>query len=280
MASAVKGPLGRFRKHDSPSPLHERWGDVRITVPTEGSWNQYENPRQSSLRKGSCSTGFVPSAMSRGHDDETAPLTEYDHRTARPSSLSIKALNPRRLSVRLNPRSKTSIDYPQEKDQQPTTKAERRRSQFAYRPIQQDYPTEIAEKTAFPEPRSPRFKYIPAGAQFAEELRAISPELHSSRRASSYIPYDEGSLERRARARTRFDQLEDAFGDQVFEGGHHHSRQSRSLASPRRSEASGSRRASASVERGLRLSTFDKRATRLGRYMTTAMVPEPDQLYE
>ncbi|RAL15973.1 uncharacterized protein BO97DRAFT_178325 [Aspergillus homomorphus CBS 101889] len=279
MASAVKGPLGRFRKHESHAPLHERWGDVGITVPTTGSWNQYEIPHQSSLRRAAYGPGFVPSSSRRGHDDETAPLTQPDHHTARPSLLSVKALNPRRLSVRLNPLPKNSTDYPRENDQQPTTKAERRRSQFAYKPIQQDYLTEIAEKTAYLEPRSPRFRYIPAGVQFTEELRAISPQPQSSRRESSYSHSDEDLAERRSRPRGRHAHIQDAFSDELSEEEHRHNRQSRSLACPRRSEASSSRRACASVERGSKLST-EKRATRLGKYMTTAMVPDPDQLYE
>ncbi|PYH47350.1 uncharacterized protein BP01DRAFT_213811 [Aspergillus saccharolyticus JOP 1030-1] len=279
MASAVKRPLGRVRKHDAPAPLHERWGDVGITVPTEGSWNQYEDHHDLSLRKGACDSSYVLSSLHRGHHEETTPLTDHPQHTARPSSLSIKALNPRRLSVRLTSRSKPLHDYPEEHVQQPTTKAERRRSQFAYRPIQQDYPAEIAEKTSYSEPRSPRFTYIPAGNQFPEELRAPSPQPQYSRRASSCTPSDEDFKERRSRLRSRQTHLEDTFSNLSIENAHRHNRESRSLASLRRSEASSSRRTSASVERSLRFST-EKRVTRLGKYMTTAMVPNPDQLYD
>ncbi|KAA8648995.1 uncharacterized protein ATNIH1004_004885 [Aspergillus tanneri] len=171
MAGIVGRPLNRFRKPDSYKPLHERWGDVTISAPTDGSWNQFDNPHQEAHRTRAYGPGFVPDHPPRApHADDHAPQSTKNTTPSRQRPFSMSTLNPRRLSVRLVPRSKQSADSHPGNDRG----ASERRTEFAYKPIHQDYPTEVAEHVATQDHPSPRFKYIPAGTKYPED-RAASP---------------------------------------------------------------------------------------------------------
>lgn len=272
MASLVTGPLGRFRKNGSHKRLHERWGDVGITVPTEGSWNQRDNPHRSSDRRRP-----AYEVLSRGQD---TPVEDH-HESTQPSSFSVKALNPRRLSMRISSRSKPTTDYPKE-NTTPTdrqTKAERRVSQFTYRPIHQDYPTEMAEKASRQSQHSPRFKYIPTAPQYAEELGLPTSRRWSSQRHSvqSSCP-SEGTR----RSHRRYpDAAEDCYDDEYYE--ERRERYERPLSTRRDrssvdyySAATSSRRGSPALGRSG--GATEKRG-RSGRNLTTAMVPDADDIY-
>ncbi|KAL2013294.1 hypothetical protein VTN00DRAFT_819 [Thermoascus crustaceus] len=126
--------LNLFRKRETPrAPLHARWGDVAITVPTDGSWCQFDNPhhrhhhykqgggrgRQQKKKGSYYGPGFVPDCSEdddyssfseddteeEGDDfDDEAVLTknDYEHMATaasaakRRSSFSIPILKPRR----------------------------------------------------------------------------------------------------------------------------------------------------------------------------------------
>ncbi|PYI04066.1 hypothetical protein BO78DRAFT_399265 [Aspergillus sclerotiicarbonarius CBS 121057] len=264
MAGLVNGPLGRFRKHGSHKPLHERWGDVGITVPTEGSWNQLDNPHRSSDRRP------VHDVSSRGHRDQAIPSSEDDRRASQSSSFSVKALNPRRLSMRISQRSKQTPDPPKESDRH--TKAERRVSQFSYRPIHQDYPTEMAEKAARQSQHAPKFRYIPTGPGYPEELGLGAPPRLSSRRESVQSSY---TSERHSYRRSPVpgDTYEE-YDEDEYRG----ERYSRPLSQRRdRSSVDYSRRASPSLGRSLAPSTEQR--GRSGKCLTTAMVPDAEDIY-
>ncbi|OJJ71193.1 hypothetical protein ASPBRDRAFT_126637 [Aspergillus brasiliensis CBS 101740] len=282
MTSIVSGPLGRFRKNGSHKRLHERWGDVGITVPTEGSWNQRDNPHRSSDRR------RPAYEVLSGGSDSTTPVDDPHESSTQPSSFSVKALNPRRLSMRISSRSKpTTTDYPKENttttptaDRQ--TKADRRVSQFSYRPIQQDYPTEMAEKASRQSQHSPRFKYIPTAPRYAEELGLPTSRRWSSQRDSvqSSCP-SEGTR----RSHRRYpDAEEDCYDDEYYE--ERRERYSRPLSTRRdrssvdyysaATTSSSSRRGSLALGRSG--GTTEKRG-RSGKNLTTAMVPDADDIY-
>jgi hypothetical protein len=241
MANIVTRPLSIFRKHDSSKPqlqpqshsLHTRWGDAAISAPTDGSWTQYttSTPHQSS----SSTRRSKNNSKSKGMD-KPAYEVEYVPRThqliePRPSSTltpnctpstSASASLSRRLSIRLTPRSRSSRSDCDTTERQPLVE---RRAQFAYRPIRQDYPSEVAEKTAAapritvngvdersispspspassleptPSPSSSRFRYIPAYPRYEEEFgrsrlsRAYSVSSSGSYRAGDDESWDEG----------------------------------------------------------------------------------------
>ncbi|PWY93519.1 hypothetical protein BO94DRAFT_582903 [Aspergillus sclerotioniger CBS 115572] len=271
MTSLVNKPLGRFRKHGSHKPLHERWGDVGITVPTEGSWNQLDNPHRSSDRRP------VHDISSRGHRDQAIVPTEDDRHASQSSSFSVKALNPRRLSMRISQRSKQTTDCPKEDDRH--TKAERRVSQFSYRPIQQDYPTEMAEKAARQSQHAPRFRYIPTGPGYAEELGLGAPRRLSSCRESAQSSYASESTDRGTRHSYRRSPIGGDAYEEYDEDGYHGEMYPRPLSIQRRDRSSVdySRRASPSLGRSLAPSTEQR--GRSGRYLTTAMVPDAEDIY-
>ncbi|RHZ62783.1 uncharacterized protein CDV56_106623 [Aspergillus thermomutatus] len=236
MANIVNRPLSIFRKHDSPKPqsqlqphsLHTRWGDAAISAPTDGSWTQCT---PSTLHQSSSSTRRSRSTCKSkpAYEVEYAPRT-HQPTESRPSSTrtltstSTSTSFSRRLSMRLTPRSKSSISDYDSSERQPLVE---RPAQFAYRPIRQDYPSEVAEKAAAatrtniarrdepspsaspassleptPEPSpsssSSRFRYIPAHPRYEEEFarsrlsRAYSVSSGGSFRAGDDENWDEG----------------------------------------------------------------------------------------
>ncbi|PWY86016.1 hypothetical protein BO70DRAFT_423169 [Aspergillus heteromorphus CBS 117.55] len=237
MTNTLPNPLARFRKHSVPhKPLHERWGDIDISVPTEGSWNQLDNPHRSgsqfqsqsqsqySHRSSSSSTTTTSTAKPKskgstsnratyhltsaaismpvssryhaqrsrkgghrdgGGDGDEVPLissstttsTSTSTSTSTPSSTSTSTSHVKLHRLSLRPKHSTSTfppsyapsstctstsEYPKENDplQARQLKASRRVSQFAYRPISQDYPTEVRAKSVSPF----QYRYIPAGS--------------------------------------------------------------------------------------------------------------------
>ncbi|GIK03523.1 hypothetical protein Aspvir_007595 [Aspergillus viridinutans] len=279
MANIVTRPLGIFRKHDSSKPqsqqqsrsLHTRWGDAAISAPTDGSWTQYttSTPHQSS------SSTRRSKSKSKNKDksmDKPAYEVEYVPRThqlieSRPSSTLTPTSLSRRLSIRLAPRSKSSRLDCDTTERQPLVE---RRAQFAYKPIRQDYPSEVAEKTAAapritvnsldkrpsspspassleptpsPSPSSSRFRYIPAYPRYEEEFAR-------SRLSCAYSVSSGGSFR--------------AGDDENWDEGFNH-------ACERVDSISGSRRSGSSA------SAAKKRVS--GRRMTMTMVPDAEEIY-
>ncbi|KAK5788753.1 hypothetical protein VI817_009711 [Penicillium citrinum] len=270
MSSAVTKPLSIFRKPESPQPLHARWGDVSITVPTDGSWNQYDNPHRPAKGRQQYGPGFIPDISPT--DQNKTPLGEGELRedqeeatspekssVSRRNSLSLGALRPGRLSVRLASRPKQLRD-------------EQKRPDFAYKQVRRDYPAEVTENSV---QTSTRFRYIPTNGRYLEDIP--SPRSQS---AQSF----RGSHERR-----------DSFSDRS-DGKDNGRRSGLGRESPYieddrcslRSSVGGSSDGSGSrLSFGLpprrRTSPFvaaDRKRSSSLKPMTMAMVPDPEDLYE
>lgn len=298
MAGISTSPLLPFRKHEPPKPLHSRWGDVSITVPTEGSWSQYHNSQrqqQRHSRKADYELGYVPeysSARARAHprlhlpsdneeEEEDESISTYtsssfsaDSMSSRRSSI-MSTLNPRRLSMRLtSSRPKSSTGTHDDRDHLITDRSAR--TEFAYKPIKMDYPAEVAETKATTistnssfsnnnnlhrtNSHSSRFRYIPTPSRYREEFAEIPPPLRSqsvsSRRSQSRAGSSAGCVdERRSRSRkSDYDEYDDD-----------HQIQMMSINGPR---------VGGSVGRAKRAPPSS------AKFLTTAMVPDPDEIYE
>ncbi|RJE24232.1 hypothetical protein PHISCL_03442 [Aspergillus sclerotialis] len=277
-------PLNPFRKQEPAKPLHSRWGDVSITVPTEGSWSQYNNP-SGRHRKADYGPGYVPDCTSSSahrprhshhhkhhkppssttsilSEESTSPM---DSASSHRSSSITATLNPRRLSMRLSPRPRTPSaqhHYNEEKSRLITTP----RNDFAYKPIKVDYPAEVAETQASQlhshvhgenqvkranstsSSRSGRFKYIPATVRYREELGEISTRSRSREPG--------GAGRKKDRRECRHDDRDYKRKRSYIESGN-----------------TGKKK----LGSGGRASRISQSA---GKYLTTDMVPDPDEIYE
>lgn len=286
MASIVGRPLNRLRRSDTYKPLHERWGDVAISAPTDGSWNQFDNPHQTSHRTLGYGPGFVPEHPPRGavsHTEENVPSTRS---TKRQSTFSMSTLNPRRLSVRLAPRSKHAVDSTIHELTGPDLDQDRR-TEFAYKPIHQDYPTEVAEHVATHDHPSPRFRYIPATPRYAEDMGMPSPYASSSSSSTSFSRSREsvrlgGAVDRRDRDRHTMysDDLNEEDEDEYCSYRPDRSSSRLSRSGFRRSADYSQRASSLFAGRTVGASSSEKNRYRSSaRYLTTDMVPDADDIY-
>ncbi|KAJ5532409.1 hypothetical protein N7494_008961 [Penicillium frequentans] len=278
MSGIVNKPLAMFRRPDSPRPLHARWGDVAISVPTEGSWNQYNNPhRPAQEERQTYGPGFVPQdrpssrtdgSYKKNHHQEDSmgrPSRSSTHNSRR-NSLSIGTLRTGRLSVRLASRPKHLRGESQpERD---THQQEAQRTDFAYKPIRQDYLAKATEESK--QADTTPFKYIPTNGRYLEEIPAAAPPRSQSEMShrSSY---------------SRRDSLAESLDERLSRRGSHQEDDRRSLHSSLgdSSDSSSSRRNYDMPRRGT--SPFvpaDRRRGSLMRPMTLAMVPDPEDLYE
>ncbi|KAJ5791630.1 uncharacterized protein N7518_008641 [Penicillium psychrosexuale] len=279
MAGIVNGPLSLFRKSDSSKPLHARWGDVSISVPTDGSWNQYENPHRPVKEKSAYGPGYVPDCSPQERnsrpvkeddpEDDARSVCSAASTASRRSSLSLGGLRPGRLSVRLASRPKQLRGKSQiERDAQ---HSEQKRNEFAYRPIQQDYNSEVVEKTTQP---SNRFKYIPTTGRYIQ-----SPGTETTRSAHSRRGSSSESSDHRYSGRDR-DQYTPA-----VRVSNYHEDDRRSLYSNigDNSDSPSSQRNYGLPSRRRMSPSFaadSRRASSISKPMTMAMVPDPDDLYE
>lgn len=287
MAGIVNGPLSLFRKSDSSKPLHARWGDVSISVPTDGSWNQYDNPHRPVKERSAYGPGYVPDCSPQDRnprpvkeedaDDDTRSVCSAASTSSRRSSLSLGGLRPGRLSVRLASRPKQLRGESQmERDAQ---RSEQKRNEFAYRPIQQDYTSEVVEKTSQP---SNRFKYIPTNGRYLQSSGTETPlsqSVNSPRSPHSRRGSFPESGDRRYSGRDR-----DHYTPTV-RGSTYHEDYRRSMHSSIGDNLdSGSSRRNYGLPPRRRTSPFvaadSKRASTISKPMTLAMVPDPDDLYE
>ncbi|KAJ5788469.1 hypothetical protein N7457_003459 [Penicillium paradoxum] len=282
MAGIVNGPLSLFRKSDSPKPLHARWGDVAISVPTDGSWNQYDNPHRPVKGRSSYGPGYVPDCSPQDRtprpvkeddpDEDARSVCSEASTASRRSSLSLGGLRPGRLSVRLASRPKHLRGESQAERE--ARRSEQKRTEFAYRPIQQDYTSEVVENSTNPHNR---FKYIPTDGRYPEDLGPETPRsqsVHSPRTSHSRDSLPE-SIDR---GRDR-DYRTSAVRVSTC---HEDDRQSVYSSMGDSSDSSSSRRNFGLPPRR-RTSPFvaaDRRRASLSRPMTMAMVPDPDELYE
>ena len=259
MASIIPRPLSRFRKQD-PSDrdrrLHERWGDVSISAPTGGSWNQFSTshhhqPTHHHHHSGSYGPGYVP--------EHAAPARSNSNS----NSNRLSTFNPRRLSMRLAPRSKTPTLAEGDEPSSPTGSCHpliERRPEFAYRPIHQDYPAEVASTTTHRMSLQPsqRFRYIPAGAQ------SSSPSERASVRDSVQTVWPGEHAGKAPRCRESVYYGDSDGDDDSAEGS-------------RRSDYRGS--ADYGYNRRFSVGVSEKKKKRATRTLTMAMVPDSEDIY-
>lgn len=291
MAGIVSAPVPLLRKTDDPKPLHPRWGDVDISVPTEGSWNQYNNPHRDMREPRSYGPRFVPDCrpydkeiINNDHQDGKRPhptAASADTTSSSPRiSLALGALRPGRLSVRLASRPKYLRGYSQIARQSQSMEPEK--TEFAYKPIQQDYTAETIQNVTQYQQQSQqqqptRFKYIPTNGRYLEQLAPATPN------SQSVDPYRRSRLWRNSTVESLEDRgsggdlpttnykknieddrqsLRSSVGDS-----------SDSTTSPRHHMLPIRRKTSPQV-------VTDRKRFSLLKPMTTAMVPDADDLYE
>lgn len=284
MAGIVNRPLAIFRRPDSPKPLHSRWGDTSISVPTDGSWNQYDNPHRPSPPRQVYGPGFVPDCSPS--DRTTKPLSYEDpdkenkstsansaNRSHR-NSLSLGALRPGRLSVRLASRPKRLRgETPSERE---SRQSEEKKAEFAYKPIHQDYPAEVTENT-----HAPRYRYIPTSGRYVEDIKGTVPRSQS---ATSY----RSSRARRDSFSESYvgrDVVRESYVQPSVRTSSYQEDDRRSLRSSLgdSSDSSGSRLSGYGLPPRRRASPFvapDRKRSSSLKPMTLTMVPDPDELYE
>lgn len=281
MAGIVNRPLSIFRRPESPKPLHSRWGDVAISVPTDGSWNQYENPHRVP-RRHAYGPGFVPDCSPTDRKlrqvseeyDEDNKSTSTGSIISRRNSLSLGTLRPGRLSVRLASRPKhLRGETPMERGSQ----TDQKKSNFAYKPIQQDYPTEVSETSS---QNTPRYRYIPASGRYLGDIPG-SPRSQSARSCrSSRVRRGSFSESQENREHGR------DYTSRVQAPSRASSRQEDDRRSLRSSLGDSSDGAGSRLSFGLpprrRTSPFvaaDRKRSSSLKPMTLAMVPDPEELY-
>ncbi|KAL4891010.1 hypothetical protein BDV59DRAFT_76437 [Aspergillus ambiguus] len=269
MASIVQRPLNRFRKTDHHRTFHERWGDLAISAPTDGSWNQLDASNGSlSTKRHSRYNSVTETHRSRGaciddDDDDTIHLTDDPSAPSRRNSFSMRTLNPRRLSMRLAPRPKTPAEGQKDKEHPPSPRE--KRTEFAYKPIHQDYPSEVAEKVARQNPSSSaRFRYIPANSGYAGSPEPASHKSSSIPRVAGAIGLPERGAKQRSSSRGLA--LDNPRGDDL------------QYSDKNRGGTEYGQRAGFVSTRNASSST-GRKAARSSRYTTMTMVPDPEDIY-
>ncbi|KAJ5362589.1 hypothetical protein N7541_003433 [Penicillium brevicompactum] len=263
MAGMINGSFAIFRKSDSRKPLHARWGDASISVPTDGSWSQYDNPHRPVTHESRYGPGYVPGISHRHHASHSSIEGDYDDAqsacssssdTSRRSSLSLENLRPARGSGC----SSSNFNHSP--------------ADFAYKPVQQHYPSEVERN-----PKAPgnRFNYIPtSGCYLQENVRTPAPRGHSSSSHRNYQPSRDRNAElindnrfnRDSRPTVRvhsYDDHHQKLRSSIVDGSEH-SRRGGVLPSRRKTSPF------ASADR--------KRAS--SKPLTMAMVPDQNDLYD
>ncbi|KAJ5895168.1 hypothetical protein N7495_006859 [Penicillium taxi] len=263
MASLVSKPLAKFRRAESPLPLHSRWGDAAISVPTDGSWSQYDNPHHHMAKeRQSYGPGFVPDIPPDGVQPSQRESDWRDHgdtrnRTFRRNSIS-------RLSIRLSSRprhQRTRGESPADRGRE-SLLPEYRRTEFSYMPIQHDYLSEMNDnsKQITPTP----FRYIPVSTQSPRSQSARTFPISHSRRDSFA-----DSVECRDR-------------DAPMRRGSHQEDNHRSLKSSLDENSNSSSRRTYGPPPRRCTSPFvaaDRKRSSSLKPMTLTMVPDPGELY-
>ncbi|KAL2818786.1 hypothetical protein BDW59DRAFT_151835 [Aspergillus cavernicola] len=246
---------------------------------------------------------YNPSYMPPNNiDDDIIPLTgssASSSSTSRRNSFTLKALSPRRLSIRLKSRSSppspsslsssssSSSDQKKEKHRTHSTpdnnitrsyndKTARRpkeplsgggRGEFIYKPLhRQDYPTVVAETVAAQSRPASRYayNYIPAasGTWGGELSVPMQPRARSRSRS-------------RSRPHYTLDDDRHELHDDMDNYGHGNGRSSEGGTS--RASIMGSRREYSHPD--IYTSAAEKRLSRAARRLTTVMVPDADEIY-
>ncbi|KAJ6140568.1 hypothetical protein N7470_010364 [Penicillium chermesinum] len=271
-------------------------GDVGISVPTEGSWNQIDNPHRRALEERQrYGPGFVPGCVSpirdtslvkdEGEEDEEEEADEKEQRREiadkplppPPNPRRSNSLQPGRLSVRLASRPKNMNGEP--KTEQEVYLEKSKKSDFTYKPIQQDYTaeaTEISKRGSI----SP-FRYVPTNARYLEDTPKIAPRSQSAgpyrssdgRRGSFTEPLGEKDI--------NTDQVS-LHNPPTERSSRKESKRRSFLFTPKDRSTSSSPSAAYEMPPRRRTSPFvaaDRKRSSLVRPMTLTMVPDSEELY-
>ncbi|KAI9371946.1 hypothetical protein BJX61DRAFT_543157 [Aspergillus egyptiacus] len=239
--------LNRFRLPTASIPLYERRDASSNT--------QYKS---SSPRTHEYDSDIIPltGLSSSSGSTSSSSTTSSASPISRQKSFTIKSLNPRRLSMRLKSRSNppspsASEDKPKPKHTEPEERALRGGSEFIYKPItRQAYPTVVAETVAARRPAS-RYAYNYTPAAGRDTLAVPAPPVSAPRS--------------RSRSRSRGALGDDAEGlyDDLNEWDYRGS--------------SGA--ADRDRDWDLYTSAAERKRIRAARRLTTAMVPDADEIY-
>lgn len=233
MASLISSSLDLLRRQKTKKQphLHARWGDVQISVPTEGAWTQFKNPhKRESMEYG---PGFVPGLdtltkiQDENDDDDYPPeyvekITVADEqlettsltRSSTSSSFSTSSssvepspnlstisgtFNPTRVPQVLSPSNsiQSTLDgkkksIPEAKKLDSPSSQVSTVSSFEYKPVRPNYARELAQKVQ--QERAPRFRYVPASENFRREMEEILPSRSSSQASFHRRSPDEDHL--------------------------------------------------------------------------------------
>ncbi|KAJ9374876.1 hypothetical protein DTO282E5_431 [Paecilomyces variotii] len=160
MASIVNA----FRKQKPQrAPLHARWGDVGITVPTEGSWSQFDNPHKASHERAGYGPGFVPDCNDE-NDPNLINQPSSKKSTTKRHQLSIPLSRMRSITRRKDQETKRSNG---------TSKA-----RFSYKPIDPDHMVELAMEYG-DGTEIPPILYVPPSKAYYEDLKVLQSRMRS-----------------------------------------------------------------------------------------------------
>lgn len=202
MSRIVQGTLSIFRKSEPSKPLHPRWGDVDISAPTDGSWNQYDNPHRSDRQRSLNRLGHVPGVSPHrnlpqvrkaDYDDDNRSVRSASSSVSHRSISSLESKRSGRPSVRLASRLKGHDNKSRSEDSHHGSS----RTGFRYRPIQSENKYQQPETST---PFSSRFKYIPTSERYLQPRTARSESLSSSH--SSHAESVDGSFDSSQISRT------------------------------------------------------------------------------
>ncbi|CAI7662437.1 unnamed protein product [Penicillium bialowiezense] len=207
-----------------------------------------------------------PSSNEEADDDDARSVCSASSDGSRRSSLSLKSLRPGRISGRSTSHSRQHGDDSRRSKQSP--------ADFAYKPIQQHYPTEVETN-----PKRPgnRFNYIPTSGRYLQDVRAPPPRSYSTSSHRNFQHSRDSYAE--SMSGDRFDRFDRDSRSTVrantYDDDHRTMRSSLAVGSESSRRGSGlpSRRRTSPFVPADR-----KRAS--SKPLTMAMVPDPDDLYE
>ncbi|OJJ44585.1 hypothetical protein ASPZODRAFT_18162 [Penicilliopsis zonata CBS 506.65] len=309
MASLVQSRFNRSLKPESSRPLHPRWGDVHITMPTPGSWCQIDNNATYSVRHGRRDyrpdyvhdlSGLKQSRRSESHDGRRSKQRlEPSHRQ---SSL-IRSLSAHRLSVRQATQCNASEDDDDEEEDEDLDSLDSQSDRYQHDPIASQLARPSRQKYVTTNRHNDKvsFQYIPTSSRkYPEEVNRppLSRNQSSGSTASSAAEsHGIAGLHSRLRGLSlsskRFSRSGTAH-ESEYKGGEYvyiNGREDTNRREPRSREAREQNHErtvrSASASAGGRMYSpplYDKRMTRknslASKRMTAIMVPSPEDIWE
>ncbi|GAD93489.1 conserved hypothetical protein [Paecilomyces variotii No. 5] len=153
------------RERSQRAPLHARWGDVGITVPTEGSWSQFDNPHKARRERNGYGPGFVPDCNQEDEPNLIKPSSSKKSTTKR-HHLSTSLSRMRSIAKR--------------KDQIPNKSSQGRETRLSYKPIiDSDHMVELAMEYG-DGTEIPPILYVHPSRAYYENLEVLQSKTKST----------------------------------------------------------------------------------------------------